>query len=86
MNTYDKLIELYNSKEDNYHIIFLDEVSKIIPNSLLDLYYRVLDLSLEAPFNKEIFEDYQLTLELLCKALGFKFDTNGKIKRKRDVE
>ena len=49
-----------------------------------DLYNKVLELSLEAPFVEELNEDYQLAIELLCKALGYKFDINGNIQSKEE--
>ena len=74
------LTKLYN--EDRYHIEFVDRVAEYIPKELLDLYFKVLELSLEAPFDVELNESYQVTIELLCKALGFNFDINGKIDSK----
>ena len=47
-------------------------------------YNKVLELSLEAPFVEELNEDYQLAIELLCKALGYKFDINGNIQSKEE--
>lgn len=64
------LISLYNN--DKYHIDFLDKIANDIPIELLELYQKVLELSLEAPFNKEIYNSYQLAIELLCVSLGFK--------------
>lgn len=77
-----KLANIYNS--DKYHIEFLDMIATEIPNELLDLYNKVLKLSLEAPFVEELNEDYQLAVELLCKALGYKFDINGNIQSKEE--
>ena len=64
------LISLYNN--DKYHIDFLDKIANDIPIELLELYQKVLELSLEAPFNEEIYNSYQLAIELLCVSLGFK--------------
>lgn len=64
------LISLYNN--DKYHIDFLDKIANDIPKELLELYQKVLELSLEAPFNEEIYNSYQLAIELLCVSLGFK--------------
>lgn len=77
VNIYNNLAELYNKEE--YHIEFLDAIAEIIPKELLNLYERVLELSLEAPFTEELRDSYQLAIELLCRALGFKFDIDGKI-------
>jgi len=83
VNIYNSLAKLYN--EDKYHIEFLDKVEEIIPKELLDLYFKVLELSLEAPFNEELNDSYQLSIELLCKGLGFKFDIDGKISSKEEI-
>ena len=64
------LMSLYNN--DKYHIDFLDKIANDIPIELLELYQKVLELSLEAPFNEEIYNSYQLAIELLCVSLGFK--------------
>ena len=64
------LISLYNN--DKYHIDFLDKIANDIPIELLELYQKVLELSLEAPFNEEIYNSYQLAIELLCVSLGLK--------------
>ena len=71
----DYLVKLYN--KDVYHIDFVDKVLQIVPDDLWDLYVKVLSLSLEAPFNKELNESYQIAIELLCKGLKFEFDENG---------
>ena len=81
-NIYNKLADLYN--KDKYHIEFLDKVEEVIPKELFDLYMKTLELSLEAPFVEELNDSYQLTIELLCKALGFKFDINGNINSKEE--
>ena len=83
VNIYNSLAELYN--KDKYHIEFLDKVYDIIPKELLELYFKVLELSLEAPFDEELNDSYQLSIELLCKGLGFKFDINSKICSKEEI-
>lgn len=78
MNIFSKeFITLYNN--DIYHIEFLDKLNDLIPKNLLWLYNKVVDLSVEAPFNEELNESYQLSIELLCKSLGYSFDINGNI-------
>lgn len=71
----DSLVKLYN--KDVYHIDFVDKVSQIVLDDLWELYIKVLSLSLEAPFNQELNESYQIAIELLCKGLEFDFDKNG---------
>lgn len=82
MSTYNSLVELYN--EDKYHIEFLNKVEDIVPKELFELYMKVIELSLEAPFVEELNDSYQLAIELLCKSLGFKFDINGKLNSKEE--
>ena len=82
VSTYNSLVELYN--EDKYHIEFLNKVEDIVPKELFELYMKVIELSLEAPFVEELNDSYQLAIELLCKSLGFKFDINGKLNSKEE--
>jgi hypothetical protein len=77
LNIYNNLVKLYN--EDKFHIDFLDKVEELVPVSLIELYFKAIELSLEAPFDEEINEDYQVAIELFCKGLGFKFNKDGKL-------
>lgn len=68
------LLEVYY--KDKYHFEFVDKLAEYIDKDNLELYSKVVSLSLEAPFDEELEESYQLSLELLCKSLGFGFDKN----------
>ena len=56
---------------DKYHIELLGEIANYINADLIELYFKKLLLSEEAPLNEVLNKFYELSLMGLCKELGF---------------
>ena len=74
-DTYNELVKQYNM--DQYHYDFLDSIAPFIPDNLLGLYLDTLNLSFKAPYSDEMNQSYQITIEILCKSLGFNINQYG---------
>lgn len=78
-----ELCDIYNN-DNRYKHKFLDKIAEMITN--LDLYEKVLSLSLLADEDEELYESYEVALMLLVRSLGFKYDGNHIIYKDREEE